>query len=224
MLRACKRGRVTGRHRRSGRHRSGTSSRRPRPRSARPAPVPPRRRGGRRLALVATVSAVLLGMSTSSLGTEAYYRPPPDSGAPGSVLRLPRIPELRIPPIPTTAASRATVVADIQPAETRALTHEARPAGSHAQGTAARTAVRAVASTTADETTAADGDETTTATRTSSVTPTPTTTSTTTTTTTTAPSADPPPSATSRKPPSTTTEVTTTSGRRGPPRSCDTTG
>jgi hypothetical protein len=213
---------MTGRHRRSGRHRPGTSSRRPRSRSVRPASAVPRRRGGRRLALVATVSTVLLAMSTSSLGTEAYHSPPPDPNAPGSVLRLPRIPELRIPPIPTTAASRATVVADIQPAETQTLTHEARPAGLHAQGTAVRTAVRAVASTTAAETTVADDDrtaaetvaETTTATRTSSVTPTP--------TTTTAPPADPPPSATSREPPPTTTEDA--SGRRKPPRSCDTAG
>jgi hypothetical protein len=214
---------MTGRHRRSGRHRPGTSRRSPRPRTVRPAPAVPRRRGGRRLALVATVSTVLLAMSTSSLGTEAYHSPPPDPSAPGSVLRLPRIPELRIPPIPTTtAASRATVVADIQPAETRTLTHEARPAGLHAQGSVE---ARPVANTSTDPApvrTTTDAkpppDETTTATRTSTPTttrpPTHTSMPTPTPTTTTTTSVDPP----------TSTEVTTTSGRRKPPRSCDTAG
>lgn len=102
---------MTGRHRRSGRHRLGTSEpRTPRPRPVRRPASAPRRRGGRRLAFIALTSVVLLTMWTSSLG-EPTSPSTPDESAPGSVWRLPRIPELRNPAVVAAASpagARAT--------------------------------------------------------------------------------------------------------------------
>jgi hypothetical protein len=158
-------GRVVGRHRRSGRHRLGTSERAPRPRTVPPVAAPVRWRGGRVIPLAAGVSAVLLVMSAASLAPEPVYDTAPDDDAPGSVLRLPRIPELRIPAValPPAAAPGASLAAQPErigptrpsPAGLRsaATVHAATHATTHAAArTTARTPVRTIADRTSTAT------------------------------------------------------------------------
>jgi hypothetical protein len=198
-----------GRHRRSGRHRLGTSERPPRPRTVPPVAAPVRWRGGRVVPLAAGVSAVLLVMSAASLAPEPVYDTAPDDDAPGSVLRLPRIPELRIPAVtlPSAATPEPTLAAQLErigptrpsPASLRsaATVHVATYATTHA---AVRTSTHAPVRAIADRTsTAADPPDPPTGTTTT---------------------ADDPPTPTITSPKPSPPEVTTTSGRRDPPRWC----
>jgi hypothetical protein len=199
-----------GKHRRSGRHRLGTSERPPRPRTVPPVAAPVRWRGGRVIPLAAGVSAVLLVMSAASLAPEPVYDTAPDDDAPGSVLRLPRIPELRIPAVtrPSAAVSEPSLAAQPErigptrpsPAGTRsaATVRAATHTTAHATArTTTRTPVRTIADRTS---TAADPPD-----------PSPTGTTTT---------VDDPPTPTITSPKPSPPEVTTTSGRRDPPRWC----
>ncbi|HEX2550452.1 MAG TPA: hypothetical protein VHK64_02570, partial [Nocardioidaceae bacterium] len=186
-----------------------------------PRPVtPPRRHHGRRLALVASISAVLLAISSASLAPEHTSDPLPTlptPDGPGSVLRLPRIPELHIP----AAAYAATLTPEASPeppAERTATAppvhHTAAhtsPAGTHTAAVAHRPApphpaVRTVADITTTTKPAVTQESH----------PAPTTTAATTT-------RQAPPSTTASRTQPPTTEVSS-SGRREPPRPCSTTG
>jgi hypothetical protein len=213
-----------GKHRRSGRHRLGTSERPPRPRTVPPVAAPVRWRGGRVIPLAAGVSAVLLVMSAASLAPEPVYDTAPDDDAPGSVLRLPRIPELRIPAVtrPSAAVSEPSLAAQPE----RIGPTRPSPAGTRSAATvraATHTTTRAAARTSTRTPVRTIADRTSTTTDPPDSSPTGTTTT-----------ANRPPTTTQATTPDTSTTATSTSksptttedanGRRDPTRWCRTAG